>query len=185
MIKKELGKTFQHAGIYSLGVILSRGISFLMLPIYTRFLSPADYGVLELLEMTVEVISIITGMGILQGMAKFYYQYDEEKDRKELVSTIFILIVSGYSLTCLFGGLFSSNISRLVFSSTEYTYLIMVSFLNLFLQITVFTSLTFIRVQQKSWLFVTVNAVKLIIQLFLNILFVVYFKMGVIGILYS
>jgi O-antigen/teichoic acid export membrane protein len=49
----------------------------------------------------------------------------------------------------------------------------------------IYVPLAFIQVQKKSGHFVIINALKLAIQLFLNILFVVYLGKGVLGVLYS
>ena len=34
----------RQTAIYSFGVMLGRAVSFLMLPVYTRYLTPSDYG---------------------------------------------------------------------------------------------------------------------------------------------
>ena len=75
-MSEPLKKTAGYAGIYAIGALLNRGIGFIMLPVYTRFLTPADYGVVELLALTVEVVSIVTGLGLMNGLHKFYYKYD-------------------------------------------------------------------------------------------------------------
>ena len=61
----------RHSMVYLLGIILSKAVSFLMLPVYTRFLTPGDYGIMELTEMTLDVISIIAGGGIATGIFRF------------------------------------------------------------------------------------------------------------------
>lgn len=184
-MSKELKKTFGHAGIYAIGVVLNRAVSFLMLPIYTRLLTPADYGIMEILELTVDVVSIVTGLGILQGLFKFYYQTNSELDRKKVVSTIFILIISFYALSCTAGVLLSDVISALVFRTHEYVYFIQISFVNLFLSFLVYVPLAYVRTRQLPVLFVAISAVQLALQLSLNILLVVVYKMGVLGVLYS
>lgn len=181
----ELKKTLGHAGIYTIGVLLNRAVSFVMLPIYTRYLSPADYGILELLMMTVEIVAITAGMGIHYGLYKYYYHYDSEKDKKELVSTIIILALGFYLVASVIGSAFSWQLSYLVFGSEDYGYLILLSFINMFLQFLMFISLAYVQTIQKSVLFVLTVTVKLILQLSLNILFVVYLGMGIEGILYS
>jgi len=130
-LSKELKKTFGHAGIYAVGVILNRAVSFLMLPVYTRYLLPADYGVMEILELTVDIVSIVTGMGILQGLFKFYYEVENEKDRKGVVSTIFIMIISFYAISCTFGVMMSDQLGAIVFRTHDYAYFIQISFINL------------------------------------------------------
>lgn len=156
-----------------------------MLPIYTRYLSPADYGVMEILELTVDIVSIVTGMGILQGLFKFYYQVDGEEERKDVVSTIFVMIISFYAVSCTAGVLLSDHIDTLVFRSHDYTYFIQISFANLFVSFLVYVPLAYIRTRQLPVLFVIVSAIKLTLQLSLNILLVVFYKMGVLGVLYS
>ncbi|MBV9744295.1 MAG: lipopolysaccharide biosynthesis protein, partial [Acidobacteriia bacterium] len=46
---------------YSIATIAGRALSVLLLPIYTRFLTPADYGVMELLDITVNLVSLLLG----------------------------------------------------------------------------------------------------------------------------
>jgi O-antigen/teichoic acid export membrane protein len=184
-MNKDLLKTFGHAGIYTVGIILNRAVSFLMLPIYTRFLTPADYGILELLEMTVDVVSIVAGVGIVNGLSKFYYQYETETARKEVVSTIFLMVIAFYSTACLISGFSSSTISNIVFRTSKYGYCVAISFVNLFLQFLTYVPLAYIRTKQKSMLFVLISTVSLVLQLSLNILFLIYLRKGLIGVLYS
>jgi len=180
-----LKKTFSHAGIYSIGILLNSMVSFIMLPIYTRCLTPADYGVLELLEITVDVISIVAGAGIIHGLSKYYYQYEGQRDKEELVSTLFISLILLYAAGCCVGFAFSEQISIVVYHTEKYSRFIEISFFNLFLSFLIFVPLGYLRTQQKSILFVIIGAVKLVIQLSLNIVFVVLLEKGVIGVLYS
>ena len=45
-----------------------------MLPVYTRFLTPADYGLVQLLELTVEVAAIFFTAGTTAGLQRFYFK---------------------------------------------------------------------------------------------------------------
>lgn len=184
-MKSALGTTFFHATIYAAGIVLNRVISFLMLPIYTRFLSPQDFGILELLEMTIDVVTILAGMGMFNGLAKFYYGYEKPDDQQELVSTLFLMSLAIYFVLCVGGGLVSQDISLLVFGTERDAGLIQLSFINLFLQVLIFTPMAYIRVQQKSAFFVVVNGIKLLLQVSLNVLFVVFMNMGILGVLYG
>ena len=184
-MKSELQKTIGHAGVYSIGVILSSAISFLMLPVYTRYLTPSDYGILEILEVTVDIVSIFTGMGIVQGLFKFYYQYEGDRDKNELVSTLFILIILFYAFSCFIGVVCSAGISSLAFRTSKYRDYVSLSFINLFLSFLIYVPLAYIQAKQKSFFFVAVSSIRLAIQLSLNIFMVVYLGLGVLGVLYS
>jgi O-antigen/teichoic acid export membrane protein len=182
-----LKKTAGYAGIYAVGALINRGVSFIMLPIYTRVLTLEDYGILELLVLTVDIVSIFTGMGLLSGLHKFFYRYDEEKDRREVVSTLFLMILCFYGVSCLLGAIFAGPISELpvIFGEAGKAHLMRMMFVNLFLSFLVFLPLGYLQVRQRPILFVAMSCTKLALQLSLNIWFVVYLRMGVIGVLYS
>jgi O-antigen/teichoic acid export membrane protein len=180
-----LRKTMSHAGIYAVGILLNRAASFVMLPIYTRLLTPSDYGVLELLEVTVDIVSIVTGLGVLQGLFKFYYKFDDEAERKTIISTTFLLVVLGYGSVALAGASACGPISTLIFSSKGYSKYVAISFLNLFLSFLIYVPLAYVRTLQRPLLYISGTTLQLVLQLSLNILLVVYFRMGVLGVLYS
>jgi len=184
-MSSELRKTVGHASIYTIGIMLNRLVSFIMLPVYTRYLSPADYGILELLELVVDVVSIVAGLGILNGLAKFYYQFETEEDRNELVSTLFLLVLVFYSVTCLLSSLSSGWISLIVLKDSKYAFLVFISFINLFLQIMFHMNVSYLRTKQRSKQFVVMNTANLFMKLSLNILFVVFMDMKVLGVLIS
>ena len=64
----------RQTAIYSFGVILGRAVSFLMLPVYTRYLTPSDYGLVQLLELLVEVVAIFFTAGATAGLQRFYFK---------------------------------------------------------------------------------------------------------------
>src|SRR5262249_52982986 len=49
----------RHTSIYGMGEMASKVIGFFLLPLYTHFLTPADYGVLGLLYITMRVLDIV------------------------------------------------------------------------------------------------------------------------------
>src|SRR5438876_10203653 len=59
MLTDILKKIGTNTLIYSLGGILGRAIGFVMIPVYTRYLTPADYGIIELLDLTTYLIGTI------------------------------------------------------------------------------------------------------------------------------
>jgi len=181
----DLHKTVKYASIYAIGVLLNRAVGFIMLPIYTRLLTPSDYGIIELLTLTVDLVSMLIGVGIAAAIIKFYYFYEQKKDRNEVVSTALILLSMLYLLGCLLGIIFSKYLSILVFDTIENKYFFQLMFSTLFFQPLIEIPFIFIKAQQRPLLFVVASTGKLILQLALNIYFVVILKMGVLGVLYS
>jgi O-antigen/teichoic acid export membrane protein len=182
----EANKTLKFAAIYSIGVFLNKIVSIVMLPIYTRNLSPKDYGTIELLTMTTDIFGLFVGFGITTAMFRYYYRYDTQKERNTVISTLAILLILLALFASSLGILASGPLAEEILEGgrTDSIYF-QLMFVILFLQVFIEIPLTFIRSQQRPYLFVLINAGKLIIQLSLNIYFIVILEMHVIGVLYS
>ncbi|MGN6587216.1 MAG: lipopolysaccharide biosynthesis protein, partial [Solirubrobacterales bacterium] len=63
---------------YTAASILSKVIAVALLPLYTRYLTPADYGAAEVLFSAVVAISIVVRLGLIEAILRFYYQEDED-----------------------------------------------------------------------------------------------------------
>jgi O-antigen/teichoic acid export membrane protein len=176
---------FTHSMIYASGMVAQKLIGFVMIPIYTRYLLPEDYGVLELLTTTFEIIGIFTAMGLTASMTRYYYNYKEIKDRNSVVSTALILAFFTYplSLSCVF--LFSENISIIVFGKDSYSDLLQIMIANFLFTSLLEFPLAYLRIKEKSVRFVVLSLIRFLIALSLNIYFVIILKLAVKGILYS
>jgi O-antigen/teichoic acid export membrane protein len=66
---------------YTAASILSKVIAVALLPLYTRHLRPADYGVAEVMFAAVVSISIVVRLGLIEALLRFYYREGEDRDR--------------------------------------------------------------------------------------------------------
>ena len=72
---------------YTAASILSKLIAVALLPLYTRYLTPADYGAAEVMFAAVVSASIVVRLGTVEALLPFYYKDDEDPDR--VVATSF------------------------------------------------------------------------------------------------
>jgi O-antigen/teichoic acid export membrane protein len=177
---KQLGK---HTLVYTAGIIIGKIASFVMLPVYTRFLTPSDYGVLELLSMTIDVIGMIASVGIVTGVFKFYSEETEQKQKNLIISTAGMSAVGLAAITSIAGILTAPLLTRLVFGVHGNPLYMRMYFLIYFLQTFEYVPFLLIRVQNRSVLFVLLNAGKLVLLLSLNILLVVHLNLRIEGVL--
>jgi O-antigen/teichoic acid export membrane protein len=63
---------------YTAASILSKVIAVALLPLYTRYLTPEDYGAAEVLFAAVVLASIVVRLGLIEAILRFYYQEDED-----------------------------------------------------------------------------------------------------------
>ncbi len=63
---------------YTAASIVSKLIAVALLPLYTRFLTTADYGVAEVLFAAVVAASIVIRFGVIEAVLRFYYKSGED-----------------------------------------------------------------------------------------------------------
>jgi len=66
---------------YTAASILSKVIAVALLPLYTRYLIPADYGAAEVMFSAVVAASIVVRFGLIEAVLRFYYKDGEDPDR--------------------------------------------------------------------------------------------------------
>lgn len=174
-----------HTLIYSLTWLASSATSILLLPIYTRYLSRADYGILELLDYTNVIISIIVLAGLNLAIPRFFNEANDPLGRRQTLSsaTIFVL-VSGF-LCVLIGFMFSVEIADLILGETGHENLINLNIILLYAQLVGnISGVTFIA-EKKSKVFLFYTIVRLVLCIGANLYFIVLMGLGVVGMLYG
>jgi O-antigen/teichoic acid export membrane protein len=87
------GATFN----YGLGSVLPKVIGFFLIPLYTLYLTPDDYGVVEICASLGSFMSIFMRLGVPGSVSRYYLDYREEGSRlADYVTTVhhFLLAAS-------------------------------------------------------------------------------------------
>lgn len=85
------------SSIYTITAFLQRGIGFFLLPLYTRYLTPDDYGILAVVTAINGFLSILFMLSLNGAINRFYFEYRENPALlQEFWGTVltFILILS-------------------------------------------------------------------------------------------
>jgi O-antigen/teichoic acid export membrane protein len=172
----------KHATVYAIGIILSRLVSFLMLPLYTRHLTPADYGVMALIEMSLDFVSIMAGAQLALGVFRYYHKTASEVERGAVVSTALIGLAISYTAGATLAFVGAPLLAQLLFGSTEHAPLIRIAAGSLALQSGIVVPLAYARVTERSLLFVAANLGRLVVSVSLAVLFLVGFGWGLRGV---
>ena len=72
---------------YTAASVLSKLIAVFLLPLYTAYLTPADYGAAEVMLASVVAASIVIRFGLIEAILRFYYVAGE--DRRQVVASGF------------------------------------------------------------------------------------------------
>ncbi|MEY3397585.1 MAG: hypothetical protein RL220_179, partial [Bacteroidota bacterium] len=65
--------------VYSFGALFVKGVSFFLLPLYTRLLSPEEYGLIDLLTTFSNLVDITLSLGLFQYLFMEYFHIGAEQ----------------------------------------------------------------------------------------------------------
>jgi O-antigen/teichoic acid export membrane protein len=96
--------SFKNTFYYILPVIISGIIPIITLPIFTRKLSPAEYGILTLSQVYAIFMNGISNFGLIAGFERNYFEYKDISKRTNLLYSIvvFVMFVSLIFITLTF-----------------------------------------------------------------------------------
>jgi O-antigen/teichoic acid export membrane protein len=182
---RPLARVGRHGIVYAAGMLLSKAVAFVMLPVYTRYLTPADYGTLQLVEVTFEVVSIVAGSRLGAGIFHFYHKAADLAARRRLLATTLVLMIGTYFAATGTAFALAPALSNLVFRDAQHSALIRVGAAGLAFQSLLLVPLAYLQVRERSGMYVGANTAKLVVQLSLNIVFIVFMRLGAMGVLLS
>jgi O-antigen/teichoic acid export membrane protein len=178
-------QTLKHASVYCFVSVLQKGVGLFMIPVYTHYLTPSDYGTLELLDLFMLVSHTILGMGLGAALVRFYHAAESEREQNEVVSTALfstILFAGFFLLVCQSSAEF---IAQLILKDPDSAFFIKIISVSLFFQIILAIPENILIAKKKTLVFSKINVVTFLLYLTLNILFIAVLQFGVLGMLYS
>ena len=181
MILGRLKELARHSAIYGAGSVVSSLIAVFLLPLYTRYLTRADYGAIETLVAASAVLTIFLQAGINSAFFRFYFDSDDPAERNRVVRTSFWFTMGGASLGLLLGVLLAPEISALLFGSGARANLVRVAAVMLWANLNYQQMASLFRVEQRSYAYVIASVTNVLITIGSTILLVVGLHKGAVG----
>ncbi len=122
----QITRLAQHSAIYGLGGLVSRFVALLLLPLYTRYLTPADYGAVETLVALAAILATVLRLGIASAFFRFYFDSADTAHRLRVVRTSFWFTMTMATLGLVAGLVLAEPISNWLFDTGDHTTLVRV-----------------------------------------------------------
>lgn len=178
------GNIFQSSTLYAAGTIARTASSIIMLPIYTRYLSPEVYGTAELLNLILDLTILILGARITTGMFKFYSDATVLNEKNSVLSTCLWLGLAVNIVAICILWLIAPNISALLNAPDINQALKWFAFTLAFGTLAEI-SMGYFRVNDLAGQYLLFSLIKLALQIGASLYFIVYLELGLWGIIYS
>lgn len=174
-------KLFESSVIYTLTDAVNKAVPFLLLPVLTRYLIPAEYGIVSNYGLYVYVLTIFVGLNLSGLISVNFFKIKKEDMAEYMFNVLFIVIIS----------FFVCGLTLLLFQ-TYIKSILPVSFFFLFWglaialgQIITTINLQFWQLEEKPLSFGFYQILQTLLNLVLTLIFIVLFKWGWGGRIYA
>ena len=181
-IFRNKNRVFKNFFTYFIGILMLKGTYFVLLPVYTRELTKAEYGQLELINIFISVIVLIFSLGLPQCLSLIYFHHEGVERKRHIVQIVFTyiylttpLVFIAFSLVPQLQAIFlSPNISRyLIYMAISISFVSFFSCIIISLQ----------RLMQRAKTVVSIEVSIGVLGMLLNIIFILVFHFGITGII--
>jgi O-antigen/teichoic acid export membrane protein len=178
-----LKRLIKDSAVYGLASVLARGIGVLLIPLYTRVLDPAEFGVSDIVATAIALTSIVLTLEISQGVMRFYPESRDPERQIAFASSSLWFVVTGHIFFVLLAYPFTSKLSNLLFQTPTYSNFFQIALVTLlFYSLTVLMSIV-LRAKLMPIHFSAVNFTFTLTSTLSTVLFVLVYRMGIAGIL--
>lgn len=183
MIREQLKRLAKGTLIYGLGTMLNRFLSFLLVPVFTHYLRPEDYGVMAMLGILTLALTGLFSLGTGNSMGVCYFETNDKDMRRNIVWTTSVLLLANSLILLIAGFWLAPQVSMLLLQSGDYTYLVSLSLAGLAIRTITIPFHSYLRMEEKAKTFVIISVISTLLTLGLNVVAVVYLGRGVKGML--
>jgi O-antigen/teichoic acid export membrane protein len=190
-LSSQLFELSRHSVIYGIGGLVSRFLAVLMLPLYTSYVYPGDYGRIELLMSVMAVAVVVLRGGATFGFIRFYFLDKDPAYRQRLIRTVFWAQMGYSTLALILCVLFASQLAQLLGVDIgphsrlqgSGTSLVIATAVLLWANINYAQMTNLFRGEQRSVAFSIATLLNIGITVPITVLLVVVYKQGPLGII--
>lgn len=156
--------------LFAIGNLGSKLLQIFLVPFYTRVMTDAEYGTVDVMQSIVSLLLPIVSLTIYESV--FRYAMEQDYDKGAVLSTGLVVTAIGAIVMCAVGGVASA------FYQPVYIWLVIANTVANALR-TLLSQYT--RAVGKTGLFSVDNILMTFMVLVLNILFIAVFNLGIVG----
>ena len=184
MIGAQLRRLGRHSAIYGLGGLVSRILAVLLLPLYTSYLTTADYGNVETLVALTAILVTLLRAGISTAFFRFYFDSPEPAARRLVLRTAFWFTLATSTAGLVAGWALAPALADVLnLAGDDTATLVRAAFVGLWAQMNFEQLTALFRVEERSVAFVAASLANVAITIGATVLLVVAYDQGALGVI--
>ncbi len=183
-VARNLARIGKQSAIYGAGSIAATLLGIVLLPLYTRELTPAQFGDAELALRIVLAVAIVARLGLVNSFFRFFFDYEDPERRRRVFQTAFWALQATTLLWALITALASRWLGQSVFTTPDAGQdLVLMIALGVYVSVNYELTSALFRVQERPVAFSVRTILNLIATAVLSYVFLVHLHMGPVGLL--
>ncbi|MGI6173809.1 MAG: lipopolysaccharide biosynthesis protein [Christensenellales bacterium] len=167
---RKKNKVLGNSMMYTVSAMLTKAVSFIMMPIYTNYISPDQYGIVRVINNFISVATYIVGLSLYSALMRFTSQYknDTEKQRKLYGSILtFVSFMGLISIALCF--LLRDVLEKLIFEGIPFFPYVLVGLIALFFRCQANIHTHLLQGRQEGKRLLIVHAVGCVLTVVINL----------------
>jgi O-antigen/teichoic acid export membrane protein len=158
---------------YGVGGVLLRGLSFLLVPVYTRYLTPADYGIVAVTATVALMLGLIYPLGLHGALTRFYFGASSDAERRRIAGTLWVVTIVAAVLMALGLHVAGGRIFGALFPDVPFVPYIRLAVWTAFFGALALVPLNLLQAQQRARLYVAATVTAALLTTVLTVALVV------------
>ena len=160
-------------------------LTLITLPIYTRYLSPIEYGTLALAQIFGSFIFSLNTLGLSIGYERDYFEAKRDGKSAELLYSVLTFISASFILCSFIVWIFDDYFSFITNIDKKYSNLLFWSYISIGFSGIKSFFLIYFKNTGDSTSFMKYSLDENILSIILSLLFITQFNLGVFGIVFG
>lgn len=167
--------------IYMLPTAAATALPLLTLPIFTRILGPADYGVVALGTVYGLFATGLANLGLPLTYERNFFQYRDQQRSAQLLYSVLACVLPLLAVGAVVTTVFRAGVSSFLTGSPDHGWIFVASYCTLALQSIRLYYLTYLRNEGDAKAYVGYSLDETVLWTAFSLLFVAVLRMGPIG----
>ncbi|MBR5830033.1 MAG: oligosaccharide flippase family protein, partial [Tidjanibacter sp.] len=158
-----LSKLAGQVAIYGISSVVARLLNYLLVPYYTRIMSPAEYGIITDIYALIPFALVVLTLGMESGYFRFAAKAESAEERKKVYSTTWGAVLTAATIFLAIVLIFNDGISSAQgYSGRPYVW---ITGAIIFLDVAGAIPFARLRQEGKALRYVTIRLISVIVNI--------------------
>ena len=172
---------FKNSFYYTLGEVLPKVLSLLLIPFYAKIFSPKDFGIISYTTSIFVFLPVFCTLCLNSYILRFYYECKNLKEQKMLIGNVFLFISIISTLVFIIGMVFFPFFLKYYKVKVPWNPYFLLGMISFYFDTFSIIPNVYLRVTQNARSFFLINFLKVVLQYLLILTFVFKFRLGLYG----